>query len=331
MKKRIIFSCCGLLVLILAAAGFYLFSSPQSPDIPEYEQLAEVQLNSIKAEAGSWEKTMITTLLDGMKAAQPVQRMQARSIKNDEDYYVIGLTDKDENRMCCHFFEYDGVLYMSVDHKNVYTDVDFIYSAISGWGPTGYGWSPLSRTSLIADVDTDVEFIRVAVETDYDVRTWLYNYVSAYMTQGVEKEDAVESGAEYILSRYKLYQYALENDYEIADSQYQKMIDDDLEAVKARDDFEEINAKYVEAGTTFEDYVAGNAAFLWKIEYTLDYMEYCITNQFREGEDTSYNSAGDYCNAYINHIVTNELDNIDTGAFEKELEEAKQYVSNSLG
>lgn len=331
MKRRIIFICGGIILLTLIVTGIYLFSKPQSPKVPDYEELSELQLNSVKVKTDNWDRDMTTTLLAGIENAQPIQRIQARKIKNNEDYYVVALIDKSGNRTCLHFFEYEGKVYMTVNHKDVYTNVDFMYHVINGWTATGYGWSPVSKTILAADYRENEAWIKCAAETDYDVRSWLYSCVSANMAQGAGKEEAIESGAEYLLSQYKLYQYALENDYEIAENVYQQMIETDLDAVKARADYDTINAAYTAAGTTFEDYVAGNASFIWKIEYTIDYMKYCVSTQFREGEytldDISYDNAGSYRDAYMNHVIVEELEGIDTGTFEKDLEEAKQYVS----
>lgn len=340
MRKKVLILGGGLVLVVIGLVSVWLLSKPLSPKIPDSDEISMVQMNGLKAEAGQWGEEFVNDLVTQVKNAKPVRRLDAFGIKNDEDYFVVALTDQNDKRTCLHFFLYDDTLYMSVDHKNVYTDVAFMYDMVDGWTPEGYGWqgfpwvtAAADMADMVADGETTADGITYAVETDYDVRSWLHNYTTAYISTGISEEEALEAAAAYILTQYKLYQYALEHDYDIPDDVYRQKIQEETKTVHEREDYEKINDLYREAGTTFDDYVEGHSAYAWRITDTGDYMKYQIRRQFLEGEDTvdgtSYSSADEYCNAYILNIQ-NQIDETDTTKFEKELEEGKEILKETV-
>lgn len=326
MKK--IFSVGFIVAVIVIGLVTCLYSRPSSIQLPEYDSIAKVYIDSVKMEPGKFGRENLEILMKNIETAMPATRLQAMQTERDDNYFVITFVDKNEKSTIFYFYRVDGKCYMETKNGELYEDANFIEEYLTG----DWGWHPAPK-GLAAGMNVPQEAtVRYALDTEYDVRYWLYSEITESMTEGLAEEAAITKAKETILREYRLYQYAVENGYQISDEEYEEILEERIAEAKQQENYMAAEQVCEKLGTTQESNIRKSSEWIWRMEDTIDYMQFCFYNEFREGNDTvdgvEYNSAGDYRNASMNYLILSVIDTIDISDFERELDAAEQYYRN---
>lgn len=326
MKK--LFSAGFVIAVTVICVMGYLFGKPSGVQLPEYDSITKFQMDSIKMEPERFGRENLEMLRKNMEAAVPLTRLQAMQTEKSDNYFVIIFADSNEKQMIFRFYHSDGKCYMETENGDLYENVAFAEEYLTG----DFGWHPAPKGITVGTTIPEERTVRYAIETEYDVRFWLYKQIIENMSEGLLEEDAIVKAKETILRQYRLYQYAKENGYEIPDQKYENIMEERIAEAERQENYSLAEQEYEKQGTTLEETIRKSSAMIWRIEDTVDYMQFCFYDEFREGKDTvdgvEYDSAGDYRNASMNYLVLNVIDTMDVSDFEREIEEAERYYRN---
>lgn len=86
----------------------------------------------------------------------------------------------------------------------------------------------------------DEAAVGYAVNTHYDVRYWFYTVANALLTdphQELSEDETLIQAKDTLLRTYRLYQYAKDNGYEVADSYYEDITTERIADARQQDNY----------------------------------------------------------------------------------------------
>lgn len=324
-KFRIGSFVCLIIVAIVVIASIFLYNKPVNVELPETDTITEIQLDAVKIDCDRFDSQKLEDIIRNIEAAKPESQREDLSIPVDGNYFVIAFLDEKQQQDRFYFYCVDDQYYMQTESGDLYSNVDFIKEYLVG----DFGWIPAPKGAVAGTAIPEQTTVSYAIDTNYDIRYWLYTEILLKKMEGMSEEDAISGAKATLLVEYKLYQYAIQNNCEIPEDLYIQLVESRIKEAKEQESYADVEQVYETAGTSLEQHIRQTSEMIWRVEDTIDYMKHCFHDEFRKGNyiynEVEYDSAGEYGDAKMIDIIFHKLEDIDISDFEKKLMEAEEY------
>lgn len=300
-------------------------SEVQKVTIAHQENIAQIQLNTIRISVQDYSSAKLDSLLKCIQDADPIE--QGKSLQRNEDFMSVLFIYEDGSKEDFYFFEDDGAWYMEADDGKFYENAGFIEDYVNH-----------EKAEVTAAVTISKDMLGIYLELlkdekASDLETEISYHVAAYQKSGDSLEEALEKTEQMLIKRWKLFNYAEEEGFFLSEEEQAELMENYLSAIKSADDHEEYETLCSQAGTSLENVIS-------KMKYSI--LENEVSNrfyaarrlEFMEGNDTVegqvYNNLKEYHNAFLQqYVYEKEQESEKYKSFIKELEEAESMIALS--
>ena len=326
MKKGFIITIFVFAAALLAGVFFFWRGEPLK--MPNQEEIIKIQLDTVKIEPAAFGEEKLAALLKEMEAVRPLNLFEKLGVPRSESYYVLSFLYQDGGKELFYFFLKDNLWYLQTEDKRVYKGADFIEEYTQAYETVTRDWE---TESIFMEVP-DRELLEYGVETGFDLRYQTACLVSDGMENGLSREEAFASAYHELASVWILYQYAVEEGFEVSEEDYARYLDRRLSEVKEQENYEEMQQVFKEAGTALGQ-MQEEAAY-GRIFYTVECLRQAKREEFRNGMDTvdskAYDSANEYWNAFAWKVLEQGGESLDFTSFDQAFEEAATACDDFL-
>lgn len=284
-----------------------------------------IQLNSIRLTPKQFGEEKLETLLSYLYSADKIisdQEIDESALLHD--VVTIYYENHEKDTFCFH--KINDVWYMREENGTVIQDVSFISDYISRVENSG----SISTVLSIPEIALLTAF---ASDGNLDERYIFTQKLQERLSQGMENAEAEKSVREAMISEYLLYQYALQNGYDV-DGTSAELMKQLAELCKTAENLQEAEHRMEKVGISLEEYLEMQENLLLydaakQVLYAEKYQAY------RHGDTVigEYNCSDftEYWNVFLVEVVGSEMAGFDLTEYEKELDEAAVFAWEYLG
>lgn len=314
MKKIIL---CFSMFLCLILLGFT--GKEVTIQLKDIEEVSEIQLNTAKISIQHFGKERAIKLMDEIREAPLLDEGDRETIQNNGYYHTVSIIYNDGSKDMFLFFKVDDKWYMETTGGTIFKDAEFITSYID--------WQEINMEPYLG-VPSEWELKLNKQFSILDLRYFFIEEVKQKMEYGISEEDAVLYAKEKINRSMTIYQYALEEGYELPETEYDKLMEKHIEEVESAVNYEEIEEYYEEFDTTLKDYILKLKEY-YRVMDTIDKLYKIKYEEFKNGKDKINGKVCDdveeYWYRFVSEVIYEKAEKYDMSNFLNELKDAEEY------
>lgn len=306
-------------------------SQNQSIKIPGQESIDTIQLNTIRVKPKDYGVDKLSALIDNLESATPLSADESAALYYKEEYNpTITFIYKDGTKDIFYFFENYDTWYLKTDEKHYYKDADFIDDYIHG-EKVDAQFMPIMSP----------EYFELSLKLAQEQETPDIPFAFIYLVRGnieyneYTEKDAITQVRESMIHNMKVYQYALQSDYDISDAELSSVINKYVSDTLNSEEYIEYEKYLEDAGITLQQLAEKYKESIRYITITNKlYLDKQI--EFKNGKDKVGDkvckSVDEYYKTFIEDVVYTEMKDYNLDKFSSELDMAKKiYLENYRG
>lgn len=314
MRKVIL---CLSIFLCLILLGFD--GKEVTIELKEIEEVSEIQLNTTKISVQLFGKDRAINLMEKIKEVPILDEEYRKTIQNNGYYDTVSIIYNDKSRDMFYFFKVNDNWYMETEKGAIYKDADFITSFID--------WQEINMEASLG-VPSEWALKLNKQFSELDLRYFLILEIKQNIEIGFSEEDAISYAKEKIKRIMTIYQYALEEGYELLETEYNELMEKRLEKVECSTNYKEIEEYYEEFDTTIREFYLKHR-YYYKVMDTIDNLYKIKFEEFRNGKDNINGKVcadvEEYWYRFISDVIFEKAKKYDMDSFFSELNDAENY------
>lgn len=280
-----------------------------------------IQLNSTRLTPEQFGEEKLETLLSYLYSTDKIisnQTIDESALLHD----VVTIYYEDGERDMFCFHKIDDIWYMRQEDGTVIQDAAFISEYITHVENSG-------GISYVLSIPEEELLTALASDGKLDERYIFTRKLQERLSQGMDKTEAEKSARKAMISEYLLYQYALQNGYEVDDTSAELM-EQLTELCKTAENLQELE----KVGISLEEYLEMQENLLMydaakQVIYAEKYHAYRHGDTVIGEHDCS--DFTEYWNTFLLEVVGIEMEGFDLTEYEKVLDEAAAFAWEYLG
>lgn len=279
-----------------------------------------IQLNSIRFTPEQFGKEKLETLLLSLyRADKSISTCQLDESTLLHDVVTIYYKNGERDLFCFH--KIGDIWYMRQADGTVIQNVAFISDYITHIENSG-------SISVVLNIPDDELLITLATDEALNEKYIFTQKLRNRMELGMEHEKAEKSTRDAMISEYLLYQYALQNGYDV-DGMSKKLVKQLSELYEISENFYEVKQVLKMQGISLEKYLEMQERFLAydaakQVIYEEKYYMYRHGNTIISGQDCG--DFTEYWNTFLLTVVEPEMKGFDLTEYETILDEAATFA-----
>lgn len=301
-------------------------SQNQSIKISGQESIDTIQLNTTRVNPKDYGADKLSSLIDNLESVAPLSADESAALYYKDEYNpTITFIYKDGTKDIFYFFENHGTWYLKTDEKHYYKDADFIDDYIHG-EKVDAQFIPIMSS----------EYFKLSLKLAQEQETPDIPFAFIYLVQGnieyneYTEKDAIIHVRESMIHNMKVYQYALQSNYDISAAELSSVINKYVSDTLNSEEYIEYEKYLEDAGITLQQLAEKYKESIRYITITNKlYLDKQI--EFKNGKDKVGDkvckSVDEYYKTFIEDVVYTKMKDYNLNDFSSELDEAEKIYA----